>query len=232
MPSSPEVIAAKIDALKVALVQQGRRVEVMAELSFEACFARDTAKAQQAIAADAEIDRIDVELEKAAVDLLTLACTDGAMMSPHQVRSVLTIVKINNELERIADVATVIAEQVRHLQPAEHFPQTFRVLANSAIGILRDSVSSLDAADPKLAKKALMSQTTVNQFKQALIRDLHQQLQSGKLTNLPLASALHDVANSAVTMTDHCTNICEQVLYVATGTIMRHMEGRWEEVNV
>jgi len=232
MPGNPEVIAEKIESLKAELVGQGRRVQAMTELAFEACFAKDQAKATQAIEADVEIDRIDVAIEKGAVDILTLACADGGAMSPNQVRIVLTIVKINNELERIADVATAIAEQVRHLQPAENFPQTFRVLTNSTVAILHDSVSALESTSPRLAKSALMSQATANMFKQALMRDLHQQLQSGKLTNLPLASALHDVATFAVAITDHCTNICEQVLYVATGTIMRHMEGRWEEVNV
>lgn len=230
MPGNPVAIAQLTDQLKAEIVQQGRRVQSMAEVAFQAVFARDEALAAKAHEAEHEVDRVDVAIEKAAVDLLSLACTEGAAMSAQQVRIVMTIVKVNNELERIADIATSIASQVSALQPAEQYPPTFRVLANSSIAILRDCISAMDAADPKKARAALMSQSTIAQFKAALIRDVHENLRSGKLTSLPFASALHDVANACETLTDHCTNICEQVLYVATGTIMRHMEGRWQEV--
>jgi len=227
----------RLDALKGEIIAQGRRVQALAEKAVEVVFSGDVAGAEQAVAADDEVDAVDVAIEKSAVDLLTLACTEGAAMTPQQVRLVLTIVKVNNELERTSDLATDIAELSKKLANgavgggAAKLPPTFRVLANSVIGILRDSVTALEKSDPRLAKSVLMSQATVSEFKRALIREAHQQLTKGVL---PLAEAttLHDIADACVTMADHCANICEQVIYSATGTIVRHMEGKWAEVKV
>lgn len=231
MPSTPEAMSQKLDALKTDIVGQGRAVQSMTEQAFAACFGKDAALAQRVIASDSEIDRVDVAVEQTAVALLTIACTEGAAMTPQQVRTVLTIVKVNNELERIADVASLIAEQTTLLNDADGFPPAFRVLANSTVAILRDSVSSLASGDPTGAKRVLMSQATVARFKQELVTDVQQQLARQTLS-LRLAPILLDMANACVVMTDHCTNICEQVLYLATGKIVRHFEGKWEEVDV
>lgn len=238
MPTSPQGFQARIDRLKADLVRQGGRVRQLVEAAMDAAFDRNVDAARGAAAFDEEVDRVDVEIEKAAVAILTDACSVGATIEPAQVRMVLTIVKVNNELERIADVGVEIAELVPELRDctaptaghgATPLPPTFRVLANSVIGIVRDCVASLDRLDPELAKVVLLSEEAVGEFKRALLGDAQSQLVAGKMS-LALASALHDVANHSVTIVDHCTNVSEQVLYAATGRIMRHMQGKWEEV--
>lgn len=236
MPLSSERFSERVAELKADLVKQGQRVQGMVESSFNAVFARDAGMAMRAGSMDEEIDSIDVALEKAAVALLTEGCTEGAKLEPAQVRMVLTIVKVNNELERIADVGVSIADETGLFMACRaglgaEPPATFRVLANSCVGILRDSVLSLERMDPKLAKVVLMSETAVGAFKKALVSDIQKQVQNGTMP-LDVASALHDTAMQCVQIADHCTNIAEQVMYVATGTIMRHMAGKWEEVKL
>jgi phosphate transport system protein len=144
------------------------------------------------------------------------------------------IVKVNNELERIADVGVTIAESTAMFSKSCDTlspPPTFRVLANSAIGIVRDSVACLDKLDPQLARVVLLSEEAVLQFKAALVRDVQEKVRSGEMS-VDLASSLHDVAMACVNIADHCTNIAEQVMYTATGKIVRHMQGHWEEVNL
>ncbi len=236
MPLSSESFTSRVESLKADLVKQGRRVQAMVETSFDAIFAGDVASAKKAEVLDQEIDSVDVALEKAAVALLTEACQQGANLEPNQVRMVLTIVKVNNELERIADIGVAIAEEIAIFRQCAQGagaepPMTFRVLANSSIGVLRDSVGSLDRMDAKLAKMVLMSETAVGAFKAALVKDIQQQVHARTMP-LDLASALHDTAMFCVHIADHCTNIAEQVMYVSTGTIVRHMQGRWEEIKL
>lgn len=224
----------RLDQLRADILAQGRRVQAMVEASFDAVFTRDAAAAQRATAMDEEIDRVDVAIEQAAVAILADACKAGASLESAQVRSILTIVKVNNELERIADEGVAICEEVaafRACGPMVEPPRTFRVLANSVIGILRDCVGAMEKRDGKLAKVVLMSETAVEEFKKALVRDVQQQVAARTLP-LDVASALHDTAMLCVNIADHCTNIAEQVLYVATGTIVRHMDGRWEEIKL
>ncbi len=236
MPLTQEMMTARLETLKGGLVSQGWQVQQMVEASFNAIFSREPEAEARAVALDEAIDRVDVELERAAVSLLTDACKEGAQMDERQVRTVLTIVKINNELERIADVGVSIAGEASVFRQCAQGagaepPQTFRVLANSCVGILRDSVNSLDRMDPKLARVVLMSETTVGAFKSALVRDIQQQVRAQAMP-VDLASALHDTALFCVNIADHCTNIAEQVMYVSSGTIMRHMQGKWEEFRV
>lgn len=230
MPNTPEGFANRLEQLKADLVEQGRRVQTLLEAAFEAVFSRDGERAAWVIAQDDVIDRADVEIEKASVMLLTDATHMNARLLPEQLRAVLTIVKINNELERIADGAVAIAERVESLRalPGE-VPGTFRVMTNSVVGILRDVTTSFDRSDARLAKLALQSEDAVAAFKEALLREAEERIASGAIA-VDFAFTLHEFASQCELMADHCTNIAEQVIYAVTGAIVRHMEGHWVEV--
>ncbi|HYF15358.1 MAG TPA: PhoU domain-containing protein [Phycisphaerales bacterium] len=230
MPSSAADFAQRTVALKNELLAQGGRVQALLEAAFTALFARDPAGAANAIRLDDAIDGADVALEQACVALLTDATRGGAELDPRALRDVLTIVKANNELERIADVGVDIAELVQPLQkhPGQ-FPDTFRVLANSVVGILRDVNASMGRNDPALANIVLQSQHAVWAFKGALVREAEAQIAHGRLAT-DFAFHLHEIAGYCEMIADHCTNIAEQVIYVNTGAIVRHMDTRWVEV--
>ncbi len=230
MSNSPAGLQRRITHLKADLVEQGRRVQALVEAGIEAVFTRDTVAAGRVVEMDEVVDRVDIDIEKAAVQILTDACGEGAAMEAADLRLLLTIVKVNNELERIADVGCSIAEQVPGLERVgTPLPPTFRVLCNSVIGILRDAVGSLDRLDPEMARVVLLSEEAAHEFKRALVRDSQEQLARGRM-NIDLALGLGEVATLSVVIIDHCTNIAEQIIYVGSGTIVRHMQGKWEEV--
>jgi phosphate transport system protein len=230
MPNSPQGFAKRLERLHADLVEQGRRVGALLEAAFEAVFSRDEGAADRAIAQDDAVDRVDVDIEKASVRLLTDATHEGAALEAAQLRAVLTIVKINNELERIADCGCAVAEQVdTFLSVQGDIPETFRVMANSVVGILRDVMRAFDRSDAALAKVALQSEDAVEAFKAAILRDAEQRIAQGTMS-VDFAFALHEMASQCERMADHCTNIAEQVIYAVTGAIVRHTEGHWVEV--
>lgn len=230
MPNTPQGFASRLDRLHAELVAQGRRVQGLLEDAFEAVFARDPERAAEVIARDDDIDRVDVELERAAVQLLTDATREGACLEPRQLRAVLTIVKINNELERIADLGVAVAEHARALRALNgEIPATFRVMANSVVGIVRDANAAFDRSDLALARVVLQSEDTVEAFKAAVLQHTERQIAAGAMT-VDLAFILHEIAHDCCRMADHCTNIAEQVIYALTGAIIRHTEGRWVEI--
>lgn len=223
--------AQRIDQLRTSLAGQGRRVQAQLELAFAAVFMRDQSKASQAITADDEIDRVDVELERAAVSLLVDATRETAQLDEGSLRWVLTIVKINNELERIADAAVDVAELVQPCMAMQTiFPDTFRVMANSCVGILRDTNTCLLRSDPLLAKVVLQSQHAVTAFKAAILRDCEEKIARGVMS-VEFAFRLHELASQCELMADHCTNMAEQIIYVTTGKIVRHTPAESVEVN-
>lgn len=227
MSTSPQAFTDRIAALKTDLVGQGRRVQALLETAFDAVFMRDAEQARRVAGLDDEIDKVDVQLERAAVQLLTDATRESAQLSEHQLRAVLTIVKINNELERIADAAVDVSELVEPLQRlSAPFPDTFRVIANSVVGILRDVNSAVMRDDPVMAKVVLQSQHAVSAFKDTIVRAAEEKIASGQMT-VDFAFTLHEIAGQCVLIADHCTNISEQIIYLTTGSIVRHMPAQW-----
>jgi phosphate transport system protein len=230
MQLSTNGLPERIDLLTGELAAQGRRVQQLLELAFDAAFSHDIQTARRAIAMDDQIDTVDVEIERSSVALLSEATASGAALSEEQLRRVLTVVKVNNELERIADAGVAVGEMVMNLADQKvALPETFRVMTNSVIGILRDCCTAIERNDGHLAKVVLASEDAVEAFKRVILRDAQRQVSSGKLP-VDAAFLVHELATICEVISGHCTNIAEQALYVATGKIVRHMSGRWEEV--
>ncbi|MBX3363766.1 MAG: hypothetical protein KF866_03280 [Phycisphaeraceae bacterium] len=220
----------RIARLKADLIAQGRRVQALTEDAFRAAAERDAGAARHVVTLDDAVDRVDVEIEQAAVAILSEATRENAELEPSQVREVLTIVKVNNELERVADLGVAIAERVAISRSLDQqIPPTVVVMGNSVVGILRDVVTALEHADAKLAKVALRSEDTLEAFKSALLRDAENQIAMDRMTP-DHGFFLAGVAAQLVTIADHCSNIAEQVIYATTGAIVRHMTSGWVEI--
>jgi phosphate transport system protein len=230
MPTTPQGFTKRLERLRADLAEQGHRVRAIVEAAFEATLARDPVRAAVVSAQDDVIDRVDVEVEKAAVALLTDATHENAKLDASQLREVLTIVKINNELERIADAAVDVANQAQSLKNTTgDIPPTFTVLTNSVQGILRDAVHAFNRSDPALAKVVLQSEDAVEAFLEAVLKDAERRIAAGTMS-VDFAFSLHQIANECCVMADHATNMCEQIIYAVTGAIVRHQQGGWVEV--
>jgi phosphate transport system protein len=214
----------KLTELRADIVAQGDRVYALTLAAVESYFDLDLPKASTIATLDDEIDRVDVEIERASIPLLALGPKD-----PYDIRSVLTIVKVNNELERIADCAVSIAEVVlREGRPTEAIPKTFRVMANSVLGMLRDSVRALAKNNASTAQQVLLFDDTVADFKEKILLDAQAKIASGAFTT-NFAFRLLAVTKSLERIADHCTNICEQIIYLESGRIVRHRPEGWSE---
>ncbi|MDZ4831148.1 MAG: phosphate signaling complex protein PhoU [Phycisphaerae bacterium] len=212
----------KLSELRTAIVGQGDRVLDLTLKAVESFFDLDVPKAATIAQLDDAIDRVDVEIERASIPLLAMGPTD-----PYDIRSVLTIVKVNNELERVADCGVNIAEVVlRDGKPNERIPETFRVMANSVIGMLRDAIRSLATSNPSLAQQVLLFDDTVAGFKEKILLDAQEKVAKGTFT-VTFAFRLLAVTKALERIADHCTNISEQVIYLESGRIVRHRPEGW-----
>jgi phosphate transport system protein len=212
----------KLSQLKADLNTQGSRVSDQLLRAVEASFDGNETEAKSVIDSDEVIDRVDVEIERACINLLRMGATEE-----HSIRSVLTIVKVNNELERIADLAVLVAESAIDSENLiSSAPPTFRVMANSVVGMARDTTQALADTETELAIRVLSFDDTVNRFRREIVLDVQNRTSNGELNPL-LAFKLLAVTRSLERIADHCTNICEQVIYLNTGKIVRHLPEGW-----
>ena len=212
----------KLAQLQADLNTQGDRVVEQLFKAVEACFGSDNEVAMSVLTCESVIDQVDVEIERACIGLLRLGSTEEK-----RIRSVLTIVKVNNELERIADCAALIAEKTTHEgSPISQAPPTFRVMANSVVGMARDTNKALRDTDTEFAVRVLSFDDTVDRFRKEIVLDVQHRTSDGSLDPL-IAFELLSVTRSLERIADHCTNICEQVIYLGTGKIVRHLPEGW-----
>ena len=232
MPTTPEQFDHHLRALRERLVAQGNLVIDIAENTFATIYDMDAHAALALVTRDDEVDRADIEIERDAVDLLSRVTRNAVRLDESRIRSLLTCVKVNNELERIADAASSVALRVIALGDRDPgFPKTTRVMTNSVVSILRDTVRAFAHTDPDRAKHVLAAEGAVLEFYDLIVRKTEQRIADGRLS-VEHAFELHAIIHQAVLMADHCTNIAEQIIYEATGAIVRHTDTGWAELDL
>jgi phosphate transport system protein len=208
-----------LEELKARLARMTAMVQQSVEQSVEAIFSLDAELVQEVIDGDARIDEEEVKVEKAAIDLLALY-----QPAASDLRLVTTIIKVNSDFERIADCAVNIAQRVQFLRNVDHYvpPTDLRVMSNSVISTLRDTIHAFNLTDENLARRVLRGDDVVDALYHQIVQDMlntmerEAQKANRDLSNIMIAKNLERIA-------DHCTNIAEDVIYVNSGRIIRHL---------
>jgi phosphate transport system protein len=212
----------QLEELKSRLSRMGALVQQSVERSIEALLALDTKLAQQVIDADQKIDEEEVQVEKGAIDLLALH-----QPAAGDLRLITTIIKANSDFERVADCAVNIAQRVLPLSRHDGYevPADMKIMANSVIGTLRDTIKAFNLSDEAVARHVLRGDDVVDALYHQIVQDTLTQMEGEgeqradadvNLANIMIAKNLERIG-------DHCTNIAEDVIFVRLGRIVRHL---------
>ena len=208
----------EIDKLKKLVLDLGAMVEDNVAQSVNALSTRNIELAQRIISSDQSVDRKEVELEEECLKILAL----------HQpvavdLRFVIAVLKINNDLERIGDLAVNIAERVLvlGLLPPIDIPFDFEGMSAKTQRMLKDSLDALVNMNTQLAWDVCARDDEVD----AINREMYFQVQEGiKKTPEIMEALIHCLSTSRhlERIADHATNIAEDVIYMVAGDIVRH----------
>ncbi len=179
---------------------------------------RDEKLAEAVIEKDYDIDQMEVDLEEDCLKILALyqpVATD--------LRFLITALKINNDIERIGDLAVNIAERGKFL--ATHPPVTisldFIEMADITQMMLKESLDAMVYLDCTRAHHVRLKDDSVDDMN----RQMYVAVQQGIRENPDeLESLIHllSVSRHLERIADHATNIAEDVIYMIEGTIVRH----------
>ena len=208
----------EIDRLKQMLMSLCEVVEESLRQAVEAIKTRDEALAKTVIAGDIEIDQMEVDVEEECLKIL-------ALYQPVAIdlRFIITALKINNDLERIGDLAVNLAERGTFLagQHREDVTLDFDAMTEKTKSMVHRSLEALVNMDSKLAYDVCAADDEVDQINHQMFLIVQDEIrahpeQSESLIHLLSASRhLERVA-------DHATNIAEDVIYMIEGHIVRH----------
>jgi phosphate transport system protein len=208
----------ELEKLKKRILSLGTMVEERVRMAIQALELRDANLAEKIIRSDYEIDEFEVEVEEDCLKILAL----------HQpvavdLRFLIAVIKINNDLERIADEAVNIAERVRIIAKRERLdiPFDYTVMAEKTASMLKKSLDSLVNMDYALALNVLKLDDEIDDMKNHAYDVVKQAIgeypdRVGYLINLLL------MCRHLERIADHATNIAEEVVYMVQGEIVRH----------
>jgi phosphate transport system protein len=211
----------EIDKLKKMLSGLAARVEESVEKSVASVLERDAVRADEVIAQDPQIDQMEVDVEEECLKILALhqpVATD--------LRFIIAALKLNNDLERIGDLAVNIAELGRSLATKERVEVPYDLKGMYAIvrGMLRDSLDALMAMDPALAMDVRTRDDAVDAINRQMYPDVQVAIRA-RPEHIESLIRLLRVSHNLERIADHATNIAEDVIYMVEGGIVRHRRG-------
>jgi phosphate transport system protein len=187
--------------------------------SIEALKNRNKTQAQNVIDADSKIDELELVIDEKCIDLI--ACYQPMAKD---LRFVTTGMKINAEIERIADLAVDIAQRVLELadkpllKPLIDIPK----LSDVAQNMVREAIDSFIKKDIGLANKVLASDTEADNLRDSICTELLNDYMSKDASTATRAVPLLLVARHLERICDHATNIAEDIIYMVEGKMIKH----------
>jgi phosphate transport system protein len=205
--------------LNKEILKMGALAEEAIYTSVEALKNRDKEMAKSVIEKDAEIDKLELAVDEKCVDLIARYQPVAA-----DLRFITTGMKINGELERIADIAVDIAQRTLEitdkpfLKPLVDIPRLTAVAQN----MVKMSIDAFVNGDIALAKKVLLSDAEADQLRNAIQKELIEDYMVKDGSTAPRAVQLLLIARFLERICDHATNIAEDVIYMVQAEVVRH----------
>ena len=211
-------IERQIENLKERILRLGTLVEEAISKSITALINRETALAQRVMANDVEIDAMEVEVEEECLKILALYQPVAA-----DLRFVVAVLKINNDLERMGDLARNIAKRVTQLEGGDPYdlPPEIRMMATQAQEMVRQCLDAVVKRDPTLARQVREEDDIVDEARQRIQRRVLQGIKD-RPENVENLLRINSVSKHIERIADMATNIAEDVVYMVEGDIVRH----------
>jgi phosphate transport system protein len=205
-----------IEHLKELLLRMGAMVEDAISDSIRALVERDSALAERVIASDDAIDEMELEIDQHTIELI-------AKMQPAAVdlRFVATAMKINPELERIADLAVDVCERVVELNREPLLKPIIARLPTLAQDMVRQALDAFVRRDASMARQVIARDDEVDALTEQSFRELLTYMLEDS-RNISRAIRLTFAGKYFERMADAATNICEMVVYLVEGKVIKH----------
>lgn len=207
-----------LEKLQHDLLALAASVEEAIHKAIRALQDREVDQAEQVIVGDNQIDEEENHIEEECLKILAL----------HQpvavdLRRIAAALKINAELERMADLAEDIAERALHLArlPAIPIPVKLQRMTDLTTSMVRQSLDAFVELDARQARRVCRLDDEVDRYNSEIIQELVALMQESP-THVEAGLSLFSATRHLERIADHATNIAEDVVYLVEGNIIRH----------
>jgi phosphate transport system protein len=212
----------ELDELNKQLLEMCGLVENSIHHSVNAVVDRDDKPAQKVFENESRINQLEIQIDNIAIRLL-------ALQQPMAIdlRFITMSIKINNNLERMGDIAVNIAQRALsllnwpHLNPRIDIPY----MAELAEDMIRNSINAFIGRDVELATKVLKSDDAVDRLRDEMYAEIEKFMEKDPQRIHPGIDYIF-IARGLERLADHATNIAEDVLFFVQGIDVRHHAGQ------
>ena len=211
----------ELSELKERLLWMGSLSERAVHQAIHAVLDAQESLAEAVLREEPAINDLQIEIDDRVVQLLALHQLMAA-----DLRFVLAVARINNDLERIGDQAVNVAQAALHIlrhprvKPYVNLPR----MSELAEGMVRDSLNAVVRGDIEIARAVLVRDDQVDNLRDQIFRELLSYMM-GDSSVIFQAFELILVAKNLERVADHATNIAEDVIYMVEGHDVRHTAG-------
>jgi len=211
-------LSQEIQNLKQEILALGVLAEAAVRDATSALENRDEALARNVTLHDVRLDEMEVRIEEECLRILALHQPVAS-----DLRFLIAILKIDNELERVGDLAVNVAEHAAFLatQTPVEISFDFPAMAGRAQAMLEKSLDSLVNLRAERAREVLVSDDEVDALNRQMYR-LVQEVVRTRPDETECLIHLLSVSQHLERIADHATNIAEDVIYLVDGVIVRH----------
>ncbi|MBX3018976.1 MAG: phosphate signaling complex protein PhoU [Bdellovibrionaceae bacterium] len=208
----------QLDEIKSLLLSMGNSVEKALETVVTGLIQRDLEKLEGVFAIEERINHYQVELDQVCTEFLA---KQGPVAT--DLRLVISIIKINSDLERMGDQCVNISHSAKDFiqQKGSFSLQDIQVMAAVAQKMVKDALDCFVTRNAEVAQKVLMTDDELDQRKQQVFNQMVAAMKKDSTVVEP-AMDLILIARNLERMGDHATNIAEDVIFVSTGKDIRH----------
>ncbi len=203
-----------LEAIQAMLMKMGGLVETAIINGAKSLETRDLELAGSVRDGDKAIDALEDQVNEEATRLIALRAPAAS-----DLRTVMTVIKISSNLERVGDYAKNMAKRttvLAEIGPVNSAPIAIRKMAREVQLMLNDVLDAYIQRDAELAEQIITRDEDVDQLYNALFRELLTFMMEDP-RNITPCMHMHFIAKNVERMGDHVTNIAEQVIYLVTG---------------
>lgn len=215
-----ELLERELDVLKDRLLLLGGEVELAIQRAIHALTQRDSEVARQVIDHDSTIDRLELDLDRLAVDVLTLRRPVG-----RELRLVISATKLTPILERIGDHASNIAKAALELNDEPEIKDLveFSRMAGGVLEMLQLALDAFTANDSEQARTVIAKDEEIDSAHEKTVTRLLDEMSKDASKSVRLARLLF-VAKNLERIGDYTKDICELTVYMKEAVFIKHQD--------
>jgi phosphate transport system protein len=208
----------ELESLKTYIIKMGSVVEDNMTNALDAVLREDTSLAAKVIEGDGRINALEIEIDNAVIDLLALQQPVAS-----DLRLILAVQKINNDLERIGDHAVNIAESAQWLAATKGREPLLQIprMAELTRTVLRHALDSFILLDPKLAQTVLERDDQIDQLNRETVLEVIGLIKSDART-VDSGMQIIRISRNLERVGDLATNIAEEVIFLTQARVVKH----------